>query len=288
MNIELKNINKKRRKNAIGFFQFAAKNPCKNRLFIQNSSGNIAPFKQVISLENERGRKNDNQIELICKKLSISPRLLTDRSFLINRLVFNENTLSDFIVIALSESKIFRRKLFDLIDKKNLGNIYNSDIVREKSLWDKNDIQSSGRADIQIDIYENVKCSILIEHKIYHTLSINQIKKYCHSGKKLKNSYFILLSSKDFDFNVLEENNDMISNSFTHPPLYITHYSIFKILVQTMKEEKRFSHKHLLSWLFEIIYNFQNENVINNEIQKHNKFLTKSNFTLTTLESCYG
>jgi hypothetical protein len=288
MKLELKNLNKNRRENAIAFFQFAANNPCPNRLFIQNNSGDITSIKKVISLENERVKKNDIKIELICKELSISPKLISNRMSLMNRLIFNENTLSDFIVIALEESKIFRRNLFKLIDKKKLSNIYNSDIIREKSLWDKNDIQSSGRADIQIDIYENLKCSILIEHKIYHTLSGKQIKKYCHSGKKTTNSYFILLSSKDCDIKVLEENNNVLLNNFNHPPLWLTHYSILKILVQTMKEEKRFAHKHLLPWLFEIVYNFKNENVINNELKKYNKFLTKSNFTLTTLESCYG
>ncbi len=288
MKLELKGISKARRENATSFFRFAGNNPCKNRLFIENETVNIAALQRVISLENTRDRGNNKKIESICKELSISPQLLTNREFLIDRVVFNENTLSDFLVIALKESKIFKRKLLYLIDKKNLSNTSNSDVIRENSLWDKDDIKCSGRADIQINIHEKPNCSILIEHKIHHTLSSSQIRKYCHYGSKLNNSYFILLSSKDCDLEVLNENNDIISNSFTYPPVCLSHYSILKILTQTIEEDKLFSHKHLLFWLFEIVYNFKNEDIMNIEIQNNNKFVTNSNFILTTLESCYG
>ncbi len=288
MELELKIISKTRRENATSFFRFAVNNPCKNRLFIENNMGNVASLQRILSLENARARESNKKLESICKELSISPQLLTNRDFLINRLVFNENILSDFLVIALNESKIFKSKLFKLIDKNNLRDIRNSDIIREKLLWDENDIKHSGRADIQIDIYEKLNCSIFIEHKIHHTLSSRQIEKYCHSGRKSNNSYFVLLSSKDCDYEVLKKNSDIITNSFAHTPVFLSHYSILKILIQTIKEDKIFSHKHLLFWLFEIVYNFKNENTINSEMQNNNNFTTNSNFTLTTLESCYG
>ena len=285
---ELKSISKAREENATSFFKFAVNNPCKNRLFIENRTGNVSTIQRVISLENARAIENNKKIESICKGLSISPQLLTNRDFLIDRVVFNENTLSDFLSIALNESIIFKRKLFHLIDKKNLRNTSNSEIIRENSLWDKDDIKHSGRADIQINIHKKINCSILIEHKINHILSSSQIRKYCHYGKKLNNSYFVLLSSKDCDLEVLNDNNDIISNSFTYPPVCLSHYSIFKILIQTIEEDNLFSHRHLLFWLLEIVSNFMNEDIINNDIKNNNKIVTKSNFTLTALESSYG
>ena len=288
MKLELNNINTKRRKIAIGFFQFIAKNPCENRLFIQNDDANIAPLKSVLLREEERVETNNDKIESICKKLSISPSLLTNRSFLINRLVFNENILSDFIVIALRESTLFRTNLLKLIDPQHHETINKVYINREKSLWNENNIRSSGRSDIRIDIYGKRKSSILIEHKIRDNISKQQIAKYCHTGRKLKNSYFILLSSKDTDIKNLEEATDIISSNYTNPPLYLTHYSILKLLIQTIKAEPLFPNKNLLFWLIEIVYNFQHEHVIRNEIYKFQKLITDSNFTITTLESCYG
>lgn len=287
MGIELININEKMKKSAIDFFQLAAKKPCKNMLFLQNNIDCIGVVKSIVLKEKERIISRNNKINNLCRKLSISPRLISNRSLLINRLVFNENTLSDFIVTALNESHLFRSNFLKLIDKK-LGNINNLRIIRENSLWDNKDVQSSGRADIQIDIYGKINYSILIEHKINHTLSNSQIDKYCIAGKKLHNPYFVLLSSKDSDFDILEANREKISTYLGKAPILLTHYDILKILVQTIKNENVFSHKYLVFWLVEIVYNFYTEKILQKEITKFSKFLTDSNFTLTTLESCYG
>lgn len=286
MQIELINIDKRTSKKVNAFFSLAASETRKNLLFLQNNVDCIVVIGKIVDRENERQRIISEKIDNICDKLALSSSQLKNRTSLTDRLLFSENILSDFLVVALNGSNVFRTKLLNFLGIFLLQSNH-IEITREKSLWEKTNLQTSGRADIQIDIYGENKSSILIEHKINHLLSNDQIDKYCIAGKKSNNSYFVLLTSKDKNIDLFDENQDKFSMYFTNSALILTHYDLLQILIETVRQDITFPHKHLIYWLFAIIHYFSTEKIFQTKTTNSPAINPKHNFTLNLLEACY-
>ena len=197
----------------------------------------------------------------------------------------NENALTDIIVSGIINSECLWQKFYSRIFNLTNSNIcpdtkYLS-VKREKAIRQKADDSENdgsngkkGRSDIFLSYVsaEGRPESIHLEHKINHDLSPDQVELYCQSAEEYENSFFVLLTCKDKDINLLDENgkklHKKIQKSYLSEPIIINHVDMMRIFFNSKIVDAQFHYEWVITWLFEIVKNYRNENLIKSTINK--------------------
>jgi hypothetical protein len=178
----------------------------------------------------------------------------------------NEEALSDLIVTMLGNSKSFWKQFCDGVmqasGKENLqkaGKL--SKIDREQILANS----SRKRSDIRVEFYDKrgESCVILIEHKIRDNFNFQKILNYIATDEYSKKSrcIFVLLTSKDSDNDIINENTVKLEEHFKGYCV-LNHLEIMQWLYNSLKIDNITGYQFVVVWLYEIVKYYCQEKII--------------------------
>lgn len=171
----------------------------------------------------------------------------------------NENSLSDAISIYLNKFPEFAKLLVNLFFSLDLPIADEIIIDRESSLFDSTSFKESGRVDIKISFNNhNASKIIFIEHKIFHKLSKEQLVRYCKSASTHIHPYFLLLTSKDVDIDILKSNRKLLEKYFKKIVI-INHIDLAKLFYKIYSRGNINTGAFFISWLYAVGKSFFGE-----------------------------
>jgi len=187
---------------------------------------------------------------------------------------YNENVVSDIIASTFlkkgnkSSENIFLNELLKYLKIYKEYNQINIEREKINKISDKKNL-----CDINIELIDKNSDSITqiaIEHKIKHELSKSekQLQNYNKLGKDI--DIFILLSSKDADREVFDNYlvtlKESKNRNLNPDKCYkITHLTLLKILLPTLRNNNIINYGFVATWLAEICYNFMDQKCIREE-----------------------
>ena len=185
-------------------------------------------------------------------------------------LMTNENALSDAIASAFLYSEYFWKAFYKLVVRDESESVPSYDTIkvrREKPFYETEQSNTPavkgsrrGRGDIYISFLNNDRrACFFIEHKVDDVLKGQQVGKYCDAAKyergkeRGKDLYFVVITSKDKDFECIDKQKSTIMLHFGRKPVLIRHVDLMKALYTELNIERGAHYTWLITWLFEIV-----------------------------------
>ena len=166
----------------------------------------------------------------------------------------DENALSDLISAAfVQENGYLLRRYFQNLE---VCNKWICSPIVEREYYEGID-RRRNRADIRVNINRSgVSEAILLEHKIFHTLSVLQLRQYETFGRGCHK--IIVLSSKRNDF---KKYNEYLNKEAEEPSKwkFSTHIDLLKASIGVQKELENPMIGFLIAWLADVCVRFKGE-----------------------------